>query len=48
MDIYKDKTQSISERIEDLMFCMTLDEKLAQLCSDLPNEMMMGCDIPAI
>lgn len=36
MDIYKDPSKPISERVEDLLSRMTLEEKVAQLCGDLP------------
>ena len=36
MELYKDKTQSIEARVEDLLSRMTLEEKCAQLCGDLP------------
>ena len=36
MEIYKDSTRPIPERVEDLLSRMTLEEKAAQLCGDLP------------
>lgn len=36
MEKYKDKNQKIEDRVEDLLSRMTLDEKAAQLCGDLP------------
>lgn len=36
MEIYKDKTQPIKKRVEDLLSRMTLEEKAAQLCGNLP------------
>ena len=36
MEIYKDKHQSVATRVEDLLAKMTLEEKAAQLCGDLP------------
>ena len=38
MEIYKDPSRPVSERIEDLLSRMTLEEKCAQLCGDLPME----------
>ncbi len=36
MEIYKDSGRPVSERVEDLLGRMTLEEKAAQLCGDLP------------
>ncbi len=36
MEIYKDSTQPVAKRVEDLLSRMTLEEKAAQLCGDLP------------
>ena len=36
MELYKDKTQPVEARVEDLLSRMTLEEKCAQLCGDLP------------
>ncbi len=36
MRIYQDKNQPIESRVEDLLSIMTLEEKVAQLCGDLP------------
>ena len=36
MDLYKDPSRPVSERVEDLLSRMTLEEKAAQLCGDLP------------
>ena len=36
MDLYKDPFRPVSERVEDLLSRMTLEEKAAQLCGDLP------------
>lgn len=36
MELYKNPNQPISARIEDLLSRMTLEEKVAQLCGDLP------------
>ena len=36
MEIYKDSTRPIPKRVEDLLSRMTLEEKAAQLCGDLP------------
>lgn len=35
MELYKDPSQSIQVRVEDLLSRMTLEEKVAQLCGDL-------------
>lgn len=34
--VYKNKSKAVSERVEDLLSRMTREEKIAQLCSDLP------------
>ncbi|MCI6886149.1 MAG: glycoside hydrolase family 3 C-terminal domain-containing protein [Lachnospiraceae bacterium] len=36
MELYKDSTQPVEKRVEDLLTRMTLEEKVAQLCGDLP------------
>jgi len=36
MELYKDPNQPIEARVEDLLSRMTLEEKVAQLCGDLP------------
>lgn len=36
MELYKDSTRPVAERVEDLLSRMTLEEKVAQLCGDLP------------
>lgn len=36
MELYKDPSQPISKRVEDLLSRMTLEEKAAQLCGNLP------------
>ena len=36
MELYKDPNQTIEARVEDLLSKMTLEEKVAQLCGDLP------------
>ena len=36
MELYKDPKQPIEVRVEDLLSKMTLEEKVAQLCGDLP------------
>lgn len=38
--LYKDKNQPIKIRVDDLLARMTLKEKVAQLCSDLPVSMV--------
>ncbi|WP_215699013.1 glycoside hydrolase family 3 N-terminal domain-containing protein [Clostridium sp. MCC353] len=40
MEIYKDSTKPVMERVEDLLGRMTLEEKAAQLCGDLPMELV--------
>lgn len=40
MEIYKDSTKSVKERVEDLLGRMTLEEKAAQLCGDLPMDLV--------
>jgi beta-glucosidase len=40
--MYKDKNQPIPQRVEDLLSKMTLDEKLAQISSELPNSLLAG------
>ena len=34
--LYKDKNQPVEKRVEDLLSRMTLEEKVAQCCGDLP------------
>ena len=36
MEVYKDSSQPIEKRVEDLLSKMTLEEKAAQLCGHLP------------
>lgn len=36
MELYKDSSQPIARRVDDLLSRMTLEEKAAQLCGDLP------------
>ena len=40
MELYKDQTQPVATRVEDLLSRMTLEEKAAQLCGDLPAGFM--------
>ncbi len=40
MELYKDRTQPVEKRVEDLLSRMTLEEKVAQLCGDLPAGFM--------
>jgi beta-glucosidase len=42
METYRDRTKNTVERIEDLLARMTLEEKLAQVSSDLPVKMIMA------
>ena len=44
MEIYKDPSKPVEERIEDLLSRMTLEEKAAQLCGDLPFSLMADMD----
>lgn len=36
MELYRDKSQPVEKRVEDLLSRMTLEEKAAQCCGDLP------------
>ena len=36
MELYKDPARPVAERVEDLLARMTLEEKAAQLCGELP------------
>lgn len=36
MELYQDRTQPVASRVENLLSQMTLEEKAAQLCGDLP------------
>ena len=45
MEIYKDPSKTVEERVEDLLSRMTLEEKAAQLCGDLPMQFMNCHDI---
>lgn len=40
--MYKDKNKSIPERVENLISQMNLEEKLAQLASEMPQRLMTG------
>ena len=40
MELYKDSTKPVQERVEDLLSRMTLEEKAAQLCGDLPMNVL--------
>ena len=42
MELYKDSSQPVEKRIEDLLKRMTLEEKAAQLCGDLPVELIQN------
>ena len=37
MEIYKDPSKPVAQRVEDLLSKMTLEEKAAQLCGNLPS-----------
>jgi len=41
---YRNAAAPVEERIADLMSRMTVDEKLAQLCSDLPMALLAGTE----
>ena len=40
MELYKDPNAAVEDRVEDLLGRMTLEEKVAQLCGDLPYTVM--------
>lgn len=40
MELYKDSTQTVEKRVEDLLSRMTLEEKAAQLCGNLPSSVV--------
>lgn len=40
MELYKDSTRPVEQRVEDLLSRMTLEEKVAQLCGDLPMDLV--------
>ena len=42
MEVYKDSTRPVAERVEDLLSRMTLEEKVAQLCGDLAMNYVKG------
>lgn len=42
MELYKDSTQPVDKRVEDLLSRMTLEEKVAQLCGDLPMDLVQN------
>lgn len=41
MEVYKDPQQPVEKRVEDLLSRMTLEEKAAQLCGDLPTSFLV-------
>ena len=45
MELYKDPTQPVAARVEDLLSRMTLEEKAAQLCGDLPAGFMRDGEV---
>ena len=45
MELYKDSSKPVSERVEDLLSRMTLEEKAAQLCGDLPAGFMKDGEV---
>lgn len=40
MELYKDRNQPVEKRVEDLLSRMTLEEKAAQLCGNLPSSVV--------
>lgn len=40
MELYKDSSQTVEKRVEDLLSRMTIEEKVAQLCGDLPMDLV--------
>lgn len=42
MPRYKDPSLPVEQRVEDLLARMTLEEKAAQLCGDLPPAYIRG------
>ena len=42
MELYKDPSRPVAERVEDLLARMTLEEKAAQLCGDLPASFIVN------
>lgn len=42
MELYKDSAQPVEKRVEDLLSRMTLEEKAAQLCGNLPVSVVAG------
>lgn len=48
MEPYKNPELPVSERIEDLLSRMTLEEKAAQLCGDLPFDLAKEPDMDAV
>lgn len=45
MELYKDASKPIPERVEDLLSRMTLEEKAAQLCGNLPASFMRNSEV---
>lgn len=45
MKPYKDASKPVEERVEDLLSRMTLEEKVAQLCGDLPAGFMKDGEV---
>ncbi|MBQ6505427.1 MAG: glycoside hydrolase family 3 C-terminal domain-containing protein [Flexilinea sp.] len=45
MELYKDSSKPVSERVEDLLSRMTLEEKAAQLCGDLLASFMANGEV---
>ena len=43
--LYKDPSQPIEARVEDLLSRMTLEEKVAQLCGNLPGSVFHGGEV---
>ncbi|NLI19956.1 MAG: beta-glucosidase [Clostridiales bacterium] len=44
MEIYQDRTQPVAQRVEDLLSKMTLEEKAAQLCGNLPASFVVNSE----
>ena len=45
MELYKDKNAPTPQRVEDLLSRMTLEEKAAQLCGNLPGAFIRGGEV---
>lgn len=47
MEIYKDSSRPVKERVEDLLSRMTLEEKASQLCGNLPASVIVDGEVDA-